>query len=231
MLRPVNQEQGGTPPLIWIGGWASDLHCWDGLLASLYPQFEHRFIDAHAVLASGARLERLVEEAASGTCLVGWSLGSLLLEGLLSEGRIPETCPVLSVCPFLDFCTEEGPWKPLVLRRMMRRIQTDPLGTLEDFAALMGLAGLERKAWLEQAMELGEESLVRGLETLQHTRFEAPWASHPRRLWAVSPDDPISPRCSTPAERTRLCPDRSGHIPFLRHPEEFGRILQELAAL
>ncbi|MBK8802011.1 MAG: hypothetical protein IPN71_08130 [Fibrobacteres bacterium] len=226
----MNQAQGGAPPLIWIGGWASDLQCWDGLLASLYPGFDHRFIDAHAVLDSGARLRRLVEDAGSGTCVVGWSLGGLLLEGLLREGLVPPTCAVLTVCPFLDFCTGDGPWKPLVLRRMMRRIQTDPLGTLEDFGTLMGLAGLQRKAWLEQAMELGEESLVRGLEILERTRWEAPWASHPRRLWAFSPDDPVSPPCDTPLPQTRRCPELSGHIPFLRHPAAFGAILDELAA-
>lgn len=230
MLSPVNQEPGVFPPLLWVGGWASDLHCWDGLLAELYPQFEHRFIDSHAVLENGARLERIVSDASVGTCVVGWSLGSLLLEGMLRDGKIPPTIPILSVCPFLDFCAEDGPWKPLVLRRMIRRIHTDPLGTLEDFGNLMGLAGLQRQAWLQQAMELGEESLVGGLETLLNTRWETPWARHPGRLWVISPDDAVSPPCSTPTERTRLAPAGSGHIPFLRHPEAFGQILQELAS-
>ncbi|HNY29385.1 MAG TPA: hypothetical protein PKO15_00725 [Fibrobacteria bacterium] len=227
----MKQVPGTFRPLLWIGGWASDLQCWDGLLASSYPGFDHRFIDSHAVLESTTRLERLVEDAPDGTCLVGWSLGALLVERLLREGKVPHRIAVLSVCPFLDFCAEEGPWRPLVLRRMIRRVQSDPLGTLEDFGTRMGLEGLHRQAWLAQAMELGEESLVRGLVALLSTRWPPPWAFHPRRLWAVSPDDQISPPCPCPAEATRRCPEGSGHVPFLRHPVAFGNILQELADL
>lgn len=231
MLSPVNQVPGATPPLLWIGGWASDLHCWDGLLGSSFPQFEHRFIDAHSVLDSDARLARLLEDPAPGTCLVGWSLGALLVEGLVRAGRVAPEIPVLSVCPFLDFCAEDGPWRPLVLRRMIRRVQTDPLGTLEDFGTRMGLEGLVRSAWLAQAMELGEESLARGLDTLLATRWAAPWADHPKRLWVVSPDDRVSPPCPTPPDRTRYSPEGSGHVPFLRHPEAFSGILRELSSL
>ena len=223
---------GGTGgiPLYWIGGWASDLQCWDGLLGGFYPEFDLRFVDAHSVLGESSRLEHMLSEASAGSCVAGWSLGGLLLESLVREGRVPPEMPVLTVCPFLDFCSDDGPWRPLVLQRMMRRIFGDAAGTLSDFGDRMGLEGLVREAWFQQALELGEESLAEGLSKLRSHRLAAPWAHHPRRLFAVTPDDPVSPPCETPLAATRILPAGSGHIPFLRHPDAFREILLELAA-
>lgn len=222
-------DDRGSIPLYWIGGWASDLQCWDGLLRDLYPGFDLRFVDAHSVLGDGARLERLLASASPGSCAVGWSLGGLLLEDLLRRGRVPPEIPVLNVCPFLRFCDPEGPWKPTVLRRMIRRVFGDAPGVLADFGDRMGLEGDIRDAWFRQALELGEESLADGLTALLDLGTDGPWAAHPRRLFAASPDDPVSPPCATPPEATRILPAGSGHIPFLRHPEAFGALLEELS--
>lgn len=220
---------GGSVPLYWIGGWASDLQCWDGLLAASFPEFDLRFVDAHSILAGESRLEHLLAVAPPGSCVAGWSLGGLLLENLLRQGRVPPEMPALSICPFLDFCDPAGPWKPLVLRRMVRRLFGDAAGVLSDFADRMGLEDDLRSGWFHQALELGEENLAEGLTLLQTLRLEGPWASHPRRLFAVSPDDPVSPACEVPDEVRREMPTGSGHIPFLRHPEAFHAVLLELA--
>jgi pimeloyl-ACP methyl ester carboxylesterase len=225
----VDHDERGRVPLYWIGGWASDLQCWDGLLNLSYPEFDIRFVDAHSVLSGESRLEHLLAVAPPGSCVAGWSLGGLLLENLLRQGRVPPEMPVLSICPFLDFCDPAGPWKPLVLRRMVRRLFGDAAGTLSDFGDRMGLEGDERAGWFQQAMELGEERLADGLETLQSLRLEGPWASHPRRLFVVSPDDPVSPPCEVPREVRRTMPAGSGHVPFLRHPDAFRSVLLELA--
>jgi len=223
------EHDDGTIPLYWIGGWASDLQCWDGLLRESFPEFDLRFIDAHSVLGEGDRLEHLLSLAPVGTCVAGWSLGSLLLERIVREGGVPPEMPVLSVCPFLDFCDPTGPWKPLVLRRMTRRLFGDAAGVLSDFADLLGLEGDVRRGWFQQGLALGEESLADGLSALESIRFQAPWAEHPRRLFAVSPDDPVSPGCEVPASLRRTLPIGSGHVPFLNRPQALRKILLELS--
>jgi pimeloyl-ACP methyl ester carboxylesterase len=225
----VEKGGGGDVPLYWIGGWASDLQCWGELLQAHCPGFDLRFVDAHTVLQGDARMERMLSSAPPGACVVGWSLGSLILERLLRQGRIPPELPVLSICPFLDFCDPTGPWKPQILRRMVRRIFGDAAGVLSDFADRLGLEGEERSVWFRQALELGEESLAEGLTLLQNLRFDMPWASHPLRLFAIGPDDPVSPKCEVPRDSRRDLPMGSGHVPFLRHPEAMRKILLELA--
>jgi pimeloyl-ACP methyl ester carboxylesterase len=225
----VKSYAGGRTPLYWIGGWASDLQCWDGLLRETLPEFDILFLDVHNFLDSTQRLEHLLSVAPAGTCLAGWSLGSLVVERLLREQRVPLEMAVVNICPFLDFCDPEGPWKPLVLRRMVRRIFGDAPGVLTEFATNMGLDGLVKENWMRQAVEMQEEVLADGLSALETTKFAAPWAEHPRRLFVVSPDDRIAPPCSTPEADTRHMPAGSGHVPFLNHPEPFHEILRELA--
>lgn len=219
---------GALPPLYWIGGWASDLQCWDGLLRESLPDFDLRFLDVHNFLDSTDRLEHLLAVAPAGSCLAGWSLGALVVERLLREGRVPLEMPVVSICPFLDFCATDGPWKPLVLRRMVRRIFGDAPGVLSEFAANMGLEGMVRDAWIRQALEMSEDVLAEGLLALEKTKFVAPWHPHPRRLFVVSPDDRVSPACPTPAGSTRVMPEGSGHAPFLNRPEAFREAMLEL---
>jgi pimeloyl-ACP methyl ester carboxylesterase len=224
----VKQNAGATTPLYWIGGWASDLQCWDGLLRESLPEFDLRFLDVHNFLDATERLEHLLAVAPAGTCLAGWSMGSLVVERLLREGRVPLEMPVVNICPFLDFCDPTGPWKPLVLRRMIRRIFGDASGTLSDFASLMGIEGRIREGWLRQALEMREETLAEGLVALEATKFDAPWHEHPRRLFVVSPDDKVSPACPTPDSVTRTMPAGAGHVPFLTHSEAFREALLEL---
>lgn len=220
---------GGRTPLYWIGGWASDLQCWDGLLRETLPEFDILFLDAHNFVSSTHRLEHLLSVAPAGTCLAGWSMGSLVVERLLREERVPLEMPVLHICPFLDFCAPDGPWKPIVLRRMVRRIFGDAPGLLSDFATNMGLDGRVKESWMRQALEMQEDVLADGLSALETTKFAAPWTDHPRRLFVVSPDDRIAPPCPTPQGDTRTMPVGSGHVPFLNHPDLFHEILRELA--
>lgn len=155
-------------------------------------------------------------------------MGSLVVERLLREGRVPLEMPVVSICPFLDFCSIDGPWKPMVLRRMVKRLFGDASGVLSEFAVNIGLEGRMKEAWIRQALEMPEDVLADGLLALEKTKFVAPWHDHPRRLFVVSPDDRISPKCPTPAEATRIMPMGSGHAPFLNRPEAFREALLEL---
>jgi len=180
------------------------------------------------VLGGVGRLQGLLEASGPGTVLAGWSMGALLVERLLRDGLVPAGMPVVRICPFLDFCDPQGPWKPRVLHRMSHRLFGDAHGVLEDFADLAGIpAGPLRRVWLDQATQLGEDALAEGLELLGDLRFAGPWAEAPGGF-IVSPDDAVSPSTATPPERTRFMPRGSGHVPFLAHPQAFQQALQEL---
>lgn len=213
---------------MWIGGWASDAHCWEDALRPALDGFRPRFVSAHALLRGRARLGSMLESLPSGAVLAGWSLGALLVEDLLRGGLVPAGVDVVRICPFLDFCDPAGPWRSLVLRRMVRRIHGDAPGVLDEFAELAGIpAGPLRRAWMDQAVALGEDELVEGLEVLGSLRFSAPWADAPGGF-LVSPDDAVAPPPRSPEACTRVLPDGSGHVPFLIHPEAFSLALREL---
>lgn len=170
----------------------------------------------------------MLEASGEDAILVGWSLGALLVEDLLRHGLVPRDMHVVRVCPFLDFCDPSGPWRPLVLRRMARRLRSDAHGVLEEFAERAGVPeGETLRSWLDQATALGEESLAEGLAALETMRFPAPWTPA-RGGFLLSPDDAVSPPCDTPTDRTIVLPAGSGHVPFLHHPEAFSLALREL---
>lgn len=190
--------------------------------------FQPRFVSAHALLRGSAHLCGMLEAASPGTVLAGWSLGALLVEDLLRGGHVPAGLDVVRICPFLDFCDPAGPWKPMVLRRMARRIQGDAPGVLEDFADLAGIpSGPLRHAWMDQATTIGEEGLAEGLDVLGSLRFPAPWTDAPGGF-LVSPDDAVAPPARSPEAHTLVLPEGSGHVPFLIHPESFSLALREL---
>jgi len=222
--NPVSDERA----IIWIGGWASDVSCWDDAMSRALAGFRPRYLSAHAFLRDTAPLGAMLEASARDTVLAGWSLGSLLVEDLLRRGLVPRDMCVVRVCPFLDFCDPSGPWRPLVLRRMARRLQGDAHGVLEEFAERASIPGGEAfRSWIEQATSLGEESLVEGLATLETMRFGAPWSQAPGGF-LLSPDDAVSPPCDVPLDRAIVLPAGSGHVPFLHHPEAFSSALREL---
>lgn len=214
--------------IIWIGGWASDVSCWEEAMARALSGYRPRYLSAHAFLRGTAPLGAMLEAAPKGTILIGWSLGALLVEDLLRSSLVPPGMHVVRVCPFLDFCDSSGPWRPLVLRRMARRLNGDAHGVLDDFAdrALIPI-GESRLSWMEQATEMGEESLSEGLGVLETLRFPGPWTQAPGGF-IVSVDDAVSPPCDTPETSTIVLPEGSGHVPFLNHPEAFSAALREL---
>lgn len=190
--------------------------------------FRPRFLSAHAFLRGTASLGGMLAAEPEGTILAGWSLGALLVEDLLRTGLVPSAMPVVRVCPFLDFCDPAGRWRPLVLRRMARRMRGDAHGVLEEFAALADIPeGPLFREWIAQAAAIGEEGLVEGLAALEAMRFPAPWADAPGGF-LVSPDDGVVPPCPTPDSCTVLLPEGTGHVPFLRRPEAFNLALREL---
>ena len=214
-----------TRTLLWIGGWASPFAVWEPELTSLAPGARHEFLDAHGVLEGDGVLRQELSGLDPGSCVVAWSLGSLLALEMAAAGNWPQGVRLLAVCPVLDFCGSGGPWRPLVLDRMIRALEKDPAGTLSSFRERMWPGMPERLAsrWLEGALAIPMASLVRGLEALRDRRVDAAALEATGTVWVLGGRDAVSPALAGfRGEVHRL---DTGHVPFLEDPEGFGQIL------
>lgn len=213
-------------PMLWIGGWASNLACWRKTIEARFPGRKHRFIDAHAALADGSALESAAAGMPPGGVILAWSLGSLLLHRALAAGPFPDV-RMVSVCPILDFCGEGSPWPPGVLARMLRKLARSREEVLEEFWRLAkGTSPVtpeDEAAWRRQAAEYTFDSLAAGLEALGSLKVEP--SALPRRpgrhVLVASAADPVAPAAVQLAglEDLPAFAYPGGHLPFLDHPE------------
>lgn len=213
-------------PMLWIGGWASNLACWRKTIEARFPGRKHRYLDAHALLADDTALESAAAGMPPGGVILAWSLGSLLLHRALSSGPFPDV-RMISLCPILDFCGEGSPWPPAVLARMLRKLARSREEVLEEFWKLAkGDSAVDPEAedaWKRQAAGYTLDSLAAGLEALGSLKVEP--AALPRRpgrhALVASPRDPVAPAAAQLAglEDIPVFAYPGGHLPFLDHPE------------
>jgi len=218
-----------TRTLLWIGGWASSFAVWEPELASLVPGARHSFLDAHEVLESDGGLGQELSKLDPGSCVVAWSLGSLLALELAVAGSWPQGVRLLAVCPVLDFCDSAGPWRPLVLDRMIRALGKDLTGTLSSFRERMwpGMPEHLASRWLAGALEIPLPSLIRGLEVLRDRKVDTSLLEGADIIWATGGRDAVClALAGLRGEVHRL---DTGHVPFLEDPEGFGQILSKLS--
>lgn len=226
-----------SEPMLWIGGWASNLACWRKSIEARFPGRRHRFLDAHAVLDDASVLESAAAGMPPGGIILAWSLGSLLLHRALSTGTFPAVRTV-SLSPIFDFCGAGSPWPPSVLARMLRKLARSREEVLSEFWSMIKgnspVTPEEEAAWKAQSAGYGFDTLAAGLETLGSLRADPSYL--PIRpgmhLFLSSEGDPLTPSAiqmsGLPAS---LTPDShayaGGHLPFLDHP---GTVLSTLAA-
>lgn len=213
-------------PMLWIGGWASDLACWRKSIEIRFPGRKHRYLDAHAVLADASVLESAAAGMPPGGVILAWSLGSLLLHRALSSGPFPDV-RMVSLCPVLDFCGEGSPWPPAVLARMLRNLARSREEVLGEFwKRVKGnspIAPEDEAAWKRQAAGYSFDSLAAGLELLASLRVDP--STLPRRpgrhALVASARDPVAPAGAQLAglEDLPVFAYPEGHLPFLDHPE------------
>jgi len=225
------------PQILWIGGWSSSLEVWRGPLESLYPSWRHGFVAVETVqdLEPGDLAERVRDLCPEPTrcVVVAWSLGSQLALRTWNAGLWPEGLGLLAVCPVVEFCAAEGPWRRIHLERMIRGLGRDREGVLEEFRKLLReeCPEDEARAWREAAAGIPPEALVRGLELLRDGRLE--WIRPgPGLVLVEGAGDRVSPRLEAVMEAGELAGLRrfvlaTGHVPFLEDAEGFGRILEE----
>ncbi len=217
-------------PIVWIGGWASNLACWRSELETLYPSREHTFLDAHVILEEPGLLPLAAATLPPGGTLVAWSFGSLLLHRSLATEKFRPVCHMISVCPIFDFCREGAPWPLAALSRMIRRIPKHREAVLEEFYAQMlgnsSVTPWQSAAWKHQSAGYSQETLIAGLEALSNVKVaNAELPSGNRHTFLASVHDPLSPpsRERFPCSNWMSFPE--GHLPFLDYPELFYPLL------
>lgn len=201
---------------LWIGGWASDVACWEPEIAAAFPDHTHSFLDAMEYLDRPEELAKAIGHAASDGVVLAWSLGSLLAHELLEGGSWPAGVRLISLCPVFDFCRPGRGWRPGVIARMRRRLAEDRFAVISDFAMRLGVPDAMRERWLAAAGRHELAVLDRGLEVLA-TRRAQPRAAPFVRLVAGE-DDPIAPIDAQEIAGFRIAWYARGHAPFLTDP-------------
>ena len=211
-------------PVVWIGGWASNLACWRGSLEALYPGREHSFLDAHAILEEPGLMQVAADSLPTSGTLVAWSLGSLILHRSLASGDLNASCRLVSVCPIFDFCREGGPWPPAALFRMTRKLPGNRESTLaEFFAQVQGdspITQAQTEAWKIQSRGYSLDSLLAGLAALNDIKvLRASLPTHERHTFLASARDPLAPPNREDFPGPKWIGFPKGHLPFLDYPD------------
>jgi Alpha/beta hydrolase family len=221
---------------LWIGGWASSVEVWKPWIAETYPTVEHAFLAVESLMGLEPEdLDRVLVMPGGmrPDVVLAWSLGSHVALRSWNAGAWPLALPLIAICPVVEFCAQDGPWKPMVLNRMIRALGRDREAVLEDFRRLMWPEMPEDLAtsWKTGAALVDEIALVRGLELLRDGSLGTirPGAG----LFLVEGrNDDVSPRLEAvmpPEEITGLVRFQldAGHVPFLQDPRAFGQILSQ----
>lgn len=209
-------------PVLWLGGWASNLACWRPELESLYPGREHSFLDAHEAIADPSTLRKGLSALSEEGTLVAWSLGSLILHASLERGEAGPVRRMVSVSPIFDFCGS-GLWPAAVVDRMIARLSRNRESVLENFLHRVKgetpLAPATETSWRRQSEGYSLETLVRGLEALRDLRADPGRIFGDERVtFLASPRDPMSPWSGSGATLRSWVPYPRGHLPFLEFP-------------
>lgn len=222
---------------LWIGGWASSVEVWDPWITRAYPGREHGYLPAEPLLDLPPEelVHRLrLRDGSRPDVVLAWSLGSHLALRAWNAGAWPEGLPLVAICPIVAFCAEAGPWKPMVLDRMIRALARDRASVLEDFrrSVWQDMPEALAQAWRAGAQRVEMPMLVRGLERLRDGRLDTLRPGSGLGL-VEGRDDGVSPRLEAvlpPGEVSGLRRFRleAGHVPFLQDPTGFGGIVSEI---
>jgi len=236
----------GKPVVVWLGGWVSSLACWEPQLREAFPGFEHRFVDAHAVLDAVAPPQTLVGTAdASGVrpIVAAWSLGSLRAHRWIAAGRWPEDVPLLSLCPVFRFVPpgSAGAFGESILLRMEQKLGAERETVLRDFWRRMpGAAAMPPEweaAWLAGTRRYDDASVLSALQYLRLETAEvenlvsvpARWELIAGRQDRLAPTAGWIDALPAHAPHARAVMHPGGHIPFWECPELIAEALRRLA--
>ncbi len=222
--------------LLWLGGWASDLECWEPWIQEYYPAFEHRFEDTHRLISNTVQLNQLMDRYPETDAVLAWSMGSLWLHQALSTNtqKPASKYRFISLCPIYDFCGQGG-WPERVLLRMRRQLKQNPKSVIRTFGktmlASLGLESALFEEWEIQALRKCSEIelLDQGLEFLQTTTVLPQDIVFQARsfLMVAGAEDPIAPTLESGLFKSNdYVILQGGHCPFLADPTGFRSYLE-----
>ena len=225
------------PTIHWLGGWASSLSCWEKQLRELFPDFEHRFLDTHALLNKTPAEAGVLfpPQGVGGNVVAGWSMGTLLAHHWIAQGLWPQDLPLLSLCPVFRFLRPGGFGEPIILK-MEKKLIAHREAVLRDLWRRMPKAGVIPAEWEENwiagARNYSDAELIQGLDFLKDIVVETSTLHSVPDRWELlfgdqdllAPDrgmETLPPR----AVRTDYA---GGHLPFWECPELIRTSLQRL---
>ena len=218
----------------WLGGWASSLICWEEILRETFPEFEHRFLETHALLDQKPAQARLTG-LPSHHVVAAWSMGTLLAHHWMAQGLWPKELPLLSLNPVFQFLRPGGFGEPILLR-MEKKLETDRDAVLRDFWRRMPKAGEIPPQWEEQWLAgtrgYSNAELIHGLEFLRNTVVDPHSLSSVPSRWellAGSGDLLATPIPDGGAPPNALYLQYvGGHLPFWECPDIIRASLNRL---
>ncbi len=222
--------------ILWLGGWASNLLCWEKDFSLLYPQQKHFFIDTHALIENPKSFYANISELPADTLIAAWSLGSLFMHKQMMQGNWNLSNPILSICPIFDFCSTQSQenWSANILQKMQKKLEEEKIQVLQDFwnrlsqkektaVPIAKLSEMER-TWIEQSQNYSIVSLQTGLKYLADEKTAPekllPWAK--QIYFVMMRSDPISPfiySLSDDPWHTLIL--AQGHLPFFSYADTF----------
>jgi hypothetical protein len=224
----------------WMGGWASSLDCWEPQLRDLFPAFDHRFIDTHAVLEATPEQAGL-SGLPAGDVVAAWSLGSLRAHRWIEEGLWPSQLGLLSLCPVFRF-VQPGAFGESVLLRMEQKLGAEREAVLRDFWRRMPKAADMPPEWEENwiagTRRYDDASVLRALQYLRtvvvdpRALSESPLPLPAGWELLAGARDRLAPvgdwKEALPASANMRAYD-GGHIPFWECPALLGESLRDLS--
>jgi len=237
--------RGAGPDLVLLHGWALHGGMWGPWLEGLENQARLHVVDlpghGRSRWPTGTRgidgLARAVlPHVPSGAVVLGWSLGGMLaLELARRDPRHLRALILMATTPkFLAGPDWEHGLAPSVLDEFTHGLAQDYRRTVQNFLALQtrgdehALATLRMlRSRLASHGEPDERALAAGLEVLRNAdlRDALPLIGLPALVVAGEHDRLTPPgagrelAAQLPTARYRLV-ERSGHAPFLSHPDE-----------
>jgi pimeloyl-[acyl-carrier protein] methyl ester esterase len=243
-VRLYVEIRGEGPDLVLLHGWALHGGMWGPWLDGLAGHVRLHVLDLpghgrsewHAQLRDlGGLAEAILPHVPAGAALLGWSLGGLVaLELARRHPRHLRALVLVATTPkFLAGPDWEHGMRPDVLDAFTRGLSTDYRATVQNFLSLQA-RGDERaretlrllRSRLASHGEPDPRALAAGLGILRSTdlREVLPRIVLPT-LVIAGEHDRLTPAAAgrelaaaLPAARFRLI-ERSGHAPFLSHPD------------
>ncbi|GLI56706.1 hypothetical protein PM10SUCC1_22200 [Propionigenium maris DSM 9537] len=202
-------------------GWSST--------TSLYRDIEKLYKDAEVHYSDEVEWPQIKLSDYSRVTLIAWSMGTLDAIEYEMSHKIDE---MILISPTLDFTSTI---RPIILKKMIKRLGTDKEGCLKDFTGLCFDSTEEAERYWrdyhEEIMEIPEDLLIEGLEKLMSKKIESREERRISPLIIVGTEDRVIP-LENSKEVEGLYPDvrvikvEGGHNLFYDKKDELIKIIE-----